>query len=114
MKFEHLKQEVISFEKFLIRVIKYFLMATFILIVGLIPGVLGFHWIGQLSMLESLINSLSLLGAVAIPYELSDPKGLLFTAIYGLFIETIFFVSMAVLSAPLIHRFFHFCHIETK
>lgn len=112
--FEHFKEDILSIRKFVLRMIRFFLIATALLLLGLVPGIIGFQWVGGLDFQESLINSLSILGTIDVPYVLKTQGGQIFTAVYGLFIETIFLLSMAILFAPLVHRIFHLFHIDTK
>lgn len=112
--FESIKEEIISIERFSVRLVKYFFIATALLIVGLVPGAIGFQLVSDLNFSQSLINSISLLGTVEPPYELSSTEGVVFTAVYGLFVETVFFLSIATLLAPVVHRGFHRLHIETE
>ena len=104
--FEHFKEELLSFEKFVFRLIRYFLIATALLTFSLVPGVIGFHWLGDLTTKESLINSLSVLGTIDPPYQLQTESGQIFTAIYGLFVETVFLLSLAILLAPVFIEYF--------
>ncbi len=39
--------------------------------------------------------------------------GRTFTVVYGLFSETVFLLSLAILLAPVIHRIFHKFHVNT-
>ena len=78
------------------------------------PGIIGFQLVGDLNPTEAAISSLSLLGAVGTPYELISMKAKIFTAVYGLFIEAVFFLSMATLLAPIIHWLLHKLHIKTE
>ena len=109
--FEHIKQELIPVEIFCLRMTKYFFIATAILIIGLIPGVFGFVLVGDLSFVQALINAISVLGTVDLPYPLSGASGQIFTGLYGLFIETVFFVALGTLVAPFVHRAFHRLHL---
>ena len=109
--FEHVKQELISIEQFCIRLLKYSCISTLVLIAGLIPGVSGFMIIGGLPFSKAFINSISILGTIDIPYPLDNHYGQIFTGIYGLFIETIFFLALGVLIAPVVHRAFHKLHL---
>jgi hypothetical protein len=111
--FEHVKQELLSFKHFLYRLTKYFLIATVTLMIGLVPGVIGFHLVGDLNLVDSLLNSLSLLGDINPPYKLETKSGQFFTATYGLFIETISILSIATLLSPVFHRAFHRLHLHT-
>lgn len=111
--FEHVKQEVLSFKCFLLRLIKFFCIASIILFLGLVPGFLGFHYVAGLDFHEAMLNTLSLLGDISPPYRVENKPGQLFSAIYGLFIETVFLLSVATLLSPIIHRILHRLHIDT-
>lgn len=110
--FEHFKEELISLEKFVVRVIRFYLIATALLLFALIPGIVGFYWMGELNMKESAINALSILGTIDPPHPLSSDAGQVFTAIYGLFSDTVFLLSLGILLAPIIHRLFHKFHLH--
>lgn len=112
---EHFKQDLISFEAFARRVLLYAVVATVLLILSIAPGIAGYRWIAGLSYKQAFVNSISVLGAVDPPYPLpdSDTAGLLFVAIYGLFTETVFLLSLGILVAPTVHRIFHRLHINT-
>lgn len=111
--FEHFKQELLSFEKFILRLVRFYFIATALLVLSLIPGVIGFIWIGELDSQKAFINSISMLGTLSPPYVLQAQNGQIFTAIYGLFSQTVFLLSLGLLVAPVIHRVFHKFHIHT-
>lgn len=110
--FEHFKEEVISVEKFLIRLFKFYLIATVLLFGSLIPGIAGFCLIEDLSLGQAAINSLSILGTIDPPYLPETELGKGFTGLFGVFSDTIFLLSLAILVAPIAHRVFHRFHIE--
>ena len=112
--FEHVKNDIISVEYFLLRLVRYYLIATAMLLFGLIPGIVGFVLVSDLTFIEATINSISLLGGVEPLYALTSNSGHIFTAIYSLFIETVFFLAVATLLAPVAHRFFHKMHVHTE
>jgi hypothetical protein len=108
--FEPLNQDVISLKQFIVRLSRYFIFTTAFLLLGLIPGVIGFLFIEDLLFIEASINALSLLGGLDSPYPLMSHLGKIFTALYSLFIETILLLAIATLLAPIIHRVIHKIH----
>ena len=112
--FEHVKKDVISLECFLQRVLRYLFITTAMLLFGLLPGIIGFLLIGDLILLEATINALSLLGGLEAPYELASHGGKVFVAIYSFFIETVFFLAIATLLAPIVHRVLHKMHAQDE
>lgn len=111
--FEHFKQELISFEKFVLRLIRFYFIATGLLLFALLPGIVGFYWIDRLNLKQATVNALSILGTIDPPYPSTSDMGRTFTAVYGLFSETVFLLSLAILLAPVIHRIFHKFHVHT-
>lgn len=89
--FEHVSDELISVNRFFVRMVTFIGVATAMLTFGVVPGVLGFVWVEGLTPEQALVNALSLLGGIEPPFELASGDGYLFMAIYGLFIETVFF-----------------------
>lgn len=110
--FEHVSDELISVNRFFVRMATFFGVATSMLIFGVVPGVLGFVWIEGMAPEQALVNALSLLGGIEPPFELTTGDGYLFMAVYGLFIETVFFLAVATLLAPVVHRIFHRMHLK--
>ncbi|HFG2108750.1 TPA: hypothetical protein ACGGR2_002387 [Vibrio cholerae] len=114
MRLESIHQEVISFERFVWRCLRYALIALLVLLVGLLPGVIGFMLLAELAAAQAWLNALSMVSGLELPYPVADfhqSAALhLFLAFYSLFIETVFFVSLATLFSPAIHRVFHRMH----
>lgn len=112
--FESIREDILEFEMFVLRLFRYFLIATLLLFFSLLPGVMGFQWVGGLSLKQALINSVSILGTVDAPYKLLGEGGQIFTAFYGLFTEIVFLLALGILVAPFIHRMYHKFHIRTE
>ena len=112
--FEHFKEDLLSIEKFILRLARFYLIATALLLLSLVPGIVGFIWIGGLDAKSALINTLSVLGTIDPPHPLNTESGQIFTAIYGLFAETIFLLALGILVAPILHRIFHKFNINTE
>jgi hypothetical protein len=111
--FEHFKQELILFEKLLLRLVRFYFIATGLLLFALLPGIAGFYWVEDLSLKQATVNALSILGTIDPPYSSTSNMKRTFTAVYGLFAETVFLLSLAILLAPVIHRILHKFHVST-
>jgi hypothetical protein len=109
---EHFNEEMAGAGKFLLRVIRFQVVAGFMLLAGLAPGVLGLSLLEGLALHDALLNCLSMLGAVDIPYPPGTLGGLYFTALYGVFLDSIFLVSVGIILAPFVHRLLHRCSLE--
>jgi hypothetical protein len=75
-------------------------------------GVAGYHLFGRLSWLDALVNaSMILTGMGPVDPILSIP-GKLFESFYALFSGVAFLTIMAVILAPVVHRFLHRFHLD--
>ncbi len=60
--YEHRKQPLLSAVRFTKRVIRHFILALLVLALGLGIGVLGYHSLGELNWIDSLLNASMILG----------------------------------------------------
>ena len=75
-------------------------------------GMVGYHYVAHLNGMDAFYNAAMILtgmGPVA-PMETNAAK--LFSGGYALFSGVIFLTTVAVLFAPLIHRFLHRMHLD--
>ncbi len=99
-------------KKFLRRVARSAGLAGALILGSLSLGVAGYHVFGRLSWIDSLVNaSMILAGMGAVDPIASDP-GKLFASFYALFSGVAFLTIVAVLLAPVMHRFLHRFHLE--
>ncbi|MBJ6938381.1 hypothetical protein JG659_19700, partial [Vibrio cholerae] len=74
------------------RCLRYALIALLVLLVGLLPGVIGFMLLAELAAAQAWLNALSMVSGLELPYPVADfhqSAALhLFLAFYSLFIET--------------------------
>jgi hypothetical protein len=77
-------------------------------------GILGYHFLEKLSWIDSLVNAAMILGGMGPVNELHTNLGKLFAAFYALYSGIVFLVVVAVILAPLYHRFLHRFHLEIE
>ncbi|OGO60285.1 MAG: hypothetical protein A2032_02555 [Chloroflexi bacterium RBG_19FT_COMBO_49_13] len=112
--FEHRKQPLLTSREFLIRQLYFLLAALGIIIGSLVMGVLGYHFLENLSWIDALVNASMILGGMGPVNELHTDAGKLFASFYALYSGIIFLVSVGVILAPLYHRFLHRFHLEME
>jgi hypothetical protein len=110
--FEHRRQPLLSRAAFLRRVARHAGIALGIVFGSLVLGIVGYHSLEGLSWIDALVNAAMLLGGMGPVNELHTDAGKLFAAFYALYSGVVFLVVVAVLFAPLIHRFLHRFHLE--
>lgn len=79
---------------------------------SLVVGLIGYHVIGGLSWLDSLLNASMILTAMGPVDRMESVGGKLFSAGYAVFSGLMFMTAFTVISAPILHRMMHRFHIE--
>src|SRR5438046_10065810 len=112
--YEHRKQPLLSAARFTKRVIRHFILALLFLAVGLGIGVLGYHCLGELSWIDSLLNASMILGGMGQVDPLHSSASEIFASCYALFSGLAFIGIASLIIAPFAHRLIHRFHIEGK
>ncbi|MBS7664300.1 hypothetical protein I0D00_20530 [Pseudomonas lalucatii] len=108
--FEKFDEELAHGLVFILRLLRFFLYASGVLLVALLPGIAGFHLLVGLPLAEAALNALSILGGLG-PSSAGGPALAWFAACYGLFADTLFLVAVGILLSPLLHRMLHRWHL---
>jgi len=108
--FEHHAQPLISHAEWRRRVARSALVAGVVVVVALSIGVLGYHFLGQLGWLDSLVNASMILGGMGPVDHIDARAGKFFASFYALFSGVIFIGTFGVLIAPWAHRMLHRFH----
>ena len=96
------------------RLIKSAALGITILIVSLTIGVVGYHYYFNIPWLDSLVNASMILAGMG-PVDLAKTNGAkIFSSMYAIYSGVAFLTSVAVLFAPVVHRFLHRFHIEVE
>jgi hypothetical protein len=99
---------------FLKRVWRNFLASVGIVTFSLALGTTGYHYIGGLSWLDGLLNSSMILTGMGPVDRMETVEGKLFATFYALYSGLAFLTMMAVVIAPIYHRFLHRFHLSTE
>jgi hypothetical protein len=112
--YEHRNHPLLSRAKFLRRVGRHLLLALFLIAIALGMGVVGYHSIGGLSWIDSLLNASMILGGMRPVDPLHSTAAKLFASFYALFSGLAFVGIASLMLAPFAHRLLHRFHIEGK
>jgi hypothetical protein len=110
--FEHHRKPLLSRRAFLRRVARYTAAALVLVAVSWLIGILGYRFLEDMSWIDATLNAAMILGGMGPINPLKTDAGKLFASFYALFSGIIFLVSVAVLLAPILHRFLHQFHVE--
>lgn len=110
--FEHNKNTLLPKKQFYLRVIKYFFYSSIILGISLGIGMAGYHYLADLSWIDSFVNASMILTGMGPVNEMPNVSAKLFSGSYALFSGVVFLSMAATLFAPIAHRFLHLMHID--
>ncbi|WP_372792948.1 hypothetical protein [Lutibacter sp.] len=111
-RFEHKNHQILPFNKFIIRVIKYFLFSMLLIIFSLGIGTFGYHYFAETSWIDAFYNASMILTGMGPVDEMVTTTAKLFSSFYALFSGIVFLSTVAVIFAPIAHRLLHFLHVE--
>jgi hypothetical protein len=112
--YERRKQPLLSRAKFTKRVIRHFALALLVLAVGLGIGVLGYHFLGKLNWIDSLLNASMILAGMGPVDTLSSSAAKIFASCYALFSGLAFIGIASVIIAPFAHRVLHRFNLDKE
>lgn len=114
MSFEHRSKPLLPRRIFLMRVGRYALVSLLLIVISLAIGVLGYHYLNDLGWLDSLVNASMILTGMGPVDPLKNDAAKWFASGYAIFSGVAFLSIIAVLLAPVAHRFLHKMHVESK
>ena len=85
-----------------------------LLLLTLLLGMAGYHWLEGLSWIDAYVNAAMILGGMGPVAELHTRAGKLFAGTYALFAGLVFVVGIGVVMAPVLHRAMHRFHLDEK
>jgi hypothetical protein len=110
--FERRRAPLIPRFAFLRRQLRFAALSAAIVLGALAAGALGYHAIEGLPWLDALLNAAMILTGMGPVDRMQTSAGKLFATAYALASGVLFVTTVAVLFAPLVHRFFHHFHLE--
>ena len=110
--YEHKKQPLASSRTYYQRVLKNLVVAVGILMVCLLIGIIGYHFLANAAWIDAIHNAAMILSGMGPVIQIDNTAGKLFSSVYALFSGVIFIATIGFILAPAIHRLFHRLHIE--
>lgn len=107
-------QPLAPLQVFYSRVVQCFLITLVIVAFSLALGTVGYHYFGDLDWLDALLNASMILTGMGPVTPMTTPAGKLFSVFYCLFSGIAFLSLVAILMAPIYHRFIHRFHLDEE
>ena len=100
---------------FLKRLSRNLLIGFAVILLSLMIGMFGYHYYEAMPWIDAYVNAAMILSGMGPTTTLKTDAGKIFAGSYALFSGIIFLVIIAIIFAPVVHRFLHTFHMdETK
>jgi hypothetical protein len=93
------------------RIVQCFLLTLVVVGISLGIGTLGYHYCGDLEWLDALLNAAMILTGMGPVTPMTTAAGKWFSVFYCLYSGIAFLSLVAILIAPVYHRFLHHFHL---
>jgi hypothetical protein len=113
-RFEHRNEPLLTTQDFVRRVIISFSFGIVIVLLSLAVGMAGYHIFEQLSWIDSFANASMLLSGMGPLEQPQTVAGKIFAGIYALYSGLAVILIAGITFAPIVHRFLHKFHLESK
>lgn len=110
--FERKGQPLLPRGEFYGRMTRHVAVVLGIIAFSLLLGSAGYHYLGDLPWIDALLNASMILTGMGPVDPMKSVAAKLFAAFYALYSGVAFLTMIAVLMAPLLHRFLHKFHLE--
>jgi hypothetical protein len=104
---ENRKQKLLPRHKFIQHLARNFVIGLTLIGIALGLGMLGYHYFEGMKWLDAYLNAAMILSGMGPADTIKTEAGKLFAGTYALFSGILFLVIIAIIFAPIFHRFFH-------
>lgn len=112
--FERHHEPLLSVRAFLRRLLRFTIASLSVILVSLLIGMVGYHWLEGFAWIDAFLNAAMLLGGMGPVGELHTSAGKLFAGCYALFSGLVFLGAVGLFLAPIFHRIQHHFHLELE
>ena len=112
--FEKFSAPLASPKVFRQRVIKSGSFALIVFSIAISIGISGYHFIADMSWVDSFLNASMILGGMGEVSALHTDAAKIFAGCYALFSGVTFLSSMAIFLSPVVHRILHKLHVDVN
>jgi hypothetical protein len=110
--FERRHEKLAPINVFLTRMASSMGIGAMMLAGALSIGIAGYHWIGNLDWIDSLVEASMILAGMGPVNPLVTTSAKFFGSIYALFSGVVFIALMGIVLSPVAHRMMHRFHLD--
>ena len=112
--YEHKSKPLLPRRKFYQRMARSAGIVAGIVVFSLFLGSAGYHYLDELPWIDALLNASMILAGMGPVDPVKSTAAKLFATFYALYSGIAFLTMVAILMAPLLHRFLHQFHLEDQ
>lgn len=114
MRFERHHEKLLPRRLFLWRLARWCAAAGAVVACSLAVGICGYHYLGGLAWIDSLLNASMILGGMGPVDTIKSNAGKIFASVYALYSGLALIAVVGLMLAPVLHRLLHKFHIDDK
>lgn len=114
MGYERSSDELLSVSGYVARLVRSIIAVLTIVAFSLGLGAVGYCYFGELAWDDGLLNAAMILTGMGPVDRMHTTAGKLFATAYALYSGVAFLTMIALLIAPILHRFLHRFHLEDE
>jgi hypothetical protein len=111
-RFERRHQKLAPISVFAKRLAGAVAVSAGVVIVVLLIGIAGYHWLSGLDWVDSLLEASMILGGMGPVNPINNTSAKIFASGYALFCGLVFIGIMGIVLTPVVHRMLHKFHVE--
>lgn len=112
--FEHRRHQLISPQRFVLRLLIAIGLWLVLAVVGLLIGMAGYSAFEDMSLTDAYVNAAMILSGMGPLGELKTTAGKIFAGSYAIFSGLVLVIATGFVLAPIFHRVLHHFHVETQ
>ena len=110
--YEHRHEPLLTRARFYLRLLRSGAVATFVIVVSLLIGIVGYHLVAHLGWIDAFLNASMILSGMGPVDPINGPAAKIFAGCYALFSGIVFITNIGIILAPAIHRLIHNLNLE--
>ena len=112
--FEKRREPLLPAQEFRRRMFRFAALALGITLVWWVVGILGYHFLGNLGWIDSILNAAMIVGGMGPVDPLTSSTAKLFASVYAITSGVVFIGATGILFAPVLHRIYHHFHLDSE
>lgn len=111
---EHKLQALPSRRTFAKRLLKYGRYAIGLIVLSMLIGTVGYHYLADLNWIDSYLNAAMILTGMGPVDPMKSNTAKIFSGLYALYSGCVFLTVAAIMFTPIAHRVLHIFHVENS